>query len=254
MLKNKLITKHFNELYYDIMAFYYYEPQHLGKKKNPDNRFNTYNKVMDHIMEMEVSLNHILSIFFFLAPASSLDRFFQKVLVDCPTDSYIDDSDFVSEIGDATQPDFLFVGSKQIVALEMKVGAKSSLEQLMKYLLLNIIYQEKKKTKLPFKLIFLGQGDFKDLWEEVFPNVAQLKKAFKKYSFPAITKKGNIKLKKYEAKIRHLVEECQIEFINYKDFSRILLDEQKHNKNEIYAKLLAGIISELRERKMIDAN
>ena len=193
--------KYFNNIYYDVLAFYFWEPQHLGKKKNPDNKLNNSDKVMDHLSKMEVSLNHILSIFFSLAPKSFFNYFFQQAFNKYQNDSFIEDSDFVGEIGEAMQPDFFFVGSKQIIAVEMKINAISNLEQLMKYLLLNVIYQEKKKTSLPYKILFLGPGKFEDLWEESCKNTIELKKAFKNYKFPAETKKGEIKLNKYISRI-----------------------------------------------------
>ena len=48
-----------NNEYYDIMNFYYWEPQHLGKIKNPNSKIQSIHDALSHIAKMEVSLNPV---------------------------------------------------------------------------------------------------------------------------------------------------------------------------------------------------
>ena len=56
--------------YYEALEFFYWEPQHIGRKKNVDSEFNTIEKVVKHLRRIEVTLNHNINQFLILAPAA----------------------------------------------------------------------------------------------------------------------------------------------------------------------------------------
>jgi hypothetical protein len=130
------------EIIYDIYSFLYREPQHIGRMKNPESKYDTYDKAMAHLKNMEVTLNHLTNVFFTFLPSKLLHQFFESAL---QQPLWSDEYDIfvrslenvVDDIGDFTQPDAFFVGNKNTISIEMKVGAKSSLEQVMKYGLLH---------------------------------------------------------------------------------------------------------------------
>ena len=68
-----------NSEYYDIVEFYYWEPQHLGKIKNPFTRYRKIQEALSHIQNMEVSLNHQFNIFFMLAPCDFVNGLVKNV-------------------------------------------------------------------------------------------------------------------------------------------------------------------------------
>lgn len=52
-------------VYDEIMSFYFYEPQHIGKKAYPRDNPHVYSNeqaMLNHISNMEVSLNHLFNI------------------------------------------------------------------------------------------------------------------------------------------------------------------------------------------------
>jgi hypothetical protein len=61
--------------YYDIVGFYYWEPQILNRQSKRDEK-KSFDDVIARIKRLEVPLNHILNIFFVLAPNSLLQKFF----------------------------------------------------------------------------------------------------------------------------------------------------------------------------------
>ena len=70
-----------NNEYYDIMNFYYWEPQHLGKIKNPNSKIQSIHDALSHIAKMEVSLNHQFNLFFQLLPSVILNDILYQTLL-----------------------------------------------------------------------------------------------------------------------------------------------------------------------------
>ena len=245
------------EIIYDIYSFLYREPQHIGRMKNPESRYDTYDKAMAHLKNMEVTLNHLTNVFFTFLPSKLLHQFFESAL---QQPLWSDEYDIfvrslenvVQEIGDFTQPDVFFVGNKNTISIEMKVGAKSSLEQVMKYGLLHHKEYETSWIKKQYHLIYLGQGNFSSLWNEKFSSVNELKKAFSDYTIPEVSKKGWIPLADYEQAIKSMVADMTISYINYDDlrhFCSTNLPMVSHSRQT--SKLLQWMIVELEDRKLI---
>ena len=244
------------EIVYDIYSFLYREPQHLGKMKNPESAYTTYDKAMTNMQKKEVSLNHLANIFFSFLPSDLLHQFFlqsvQKSLQADEYDLFVRSLDKVVQgIGDFTQPDIFFVGEQNTISLEMKIGAKSSLEQLMKYAFLHYKEQETSGVQKVHHLIYLGKWAFTSLREEKFDDVEALKNAFTTYQIPQKSKKWKISLGQYTQEIRSMVEQMNISYILYTDLKQFCLDnlpDQKANR-QLY-KLLQGMIEELEMRRL----
>src|ERR1700682_4034684 len=68
------------DAYYEALDFFFWEPQHLGRKKHTDAKLKTHYDVQAHLRVMEVTLNHQLKQFFSLAPRSLRNRLFESAL------------------------------------------------------------------------------------------------------------------------------------------------------------------------------
>lgn len=121
---------YWDKIYDEILAYYFWEPQHLGKVKNPKSNINNYSRLIEHSKKLEVSLNHQLSLFFSLVPNNFIVKFFNRSFVKQFDDKFTFDiaeiNEFVVGLKDFSQPDFWFVGDKNIIAIEMKLGAKTT--------------------------------------------------------------------------------------------------------------------------------
>lgn len=211
---------------------------------------------MAHLKNMEVTLNHMMNVFVSFLPSQILHTFFETSLnKPVRSDEYdifvrsLDNA--VKDIGDFTQPDIFFVGYRNSIALEMKIGAKSSLEQVMKYALLHIKEQELSGIQKDYNLIYLGKGDFSSLWQEKFESVEDLKSAFEAYDIPA--EKSKIELTPYHNQIRQMVDKMSITYISYQDvyaFCRQHLSHVQHDRQ--LHKLLVGMMNELTERSLAE--
>lgn len=249
-----------NKEYYEILEFFFWESQHLGKKKNPESNLQGIEQVFAHLRRMEVTLNHQFNLFFTLVPRSLLRDFFKHVFGHPFDDEYVFDSQetrkFVSMLGSVTQPDLFFVGRQSLVGIEMKVSAKSSLDQCMKYFLLSLLEGEALKNQKIFHLLFIGKGNFSNLFEERFESVGELQKAFAAFSMPDTSRNGGIDLKRYHEKIRKLAQKAEIAYISYGDMYNFFKEEREkyaggNNGAETVCKLIDGLLDEIRARELL---
>ena len=245
------MKNNWTDIIYEIYDFLYWEPQHIWKIKNKNSKIDSVEKSLNHIKNIEVSLNQILKIFFYFLPDKLFRNFininYKKDFLENNYFLYLKEiEELIEWINWATQPDFFFIWEKSNIFIEIKTKSKSSLEQLMKYIFLHIKDCERVWKNKKLILIFLAKWDFKNLFKEKFNNIEELKKEFTKFEIPKITKKWNNNLKNYSDKIKELWEEMEIDFINYKQLKYFCKSNLEVNK-----KLFSGIIDDLEERKLV---
>lgn len=254
-----MFGKDWTSEYYDVMEFYYWEPQHLGKIKNQNSRYNSAGKALSHIQNMEVSLNHMFNVFFRLAPSSFINQviveFFSK---DTEEKFSLQGRYAVSEFSSLVQPDLLFSSDETNFSIEMKIGAKSSLEQVYKYGLLHWMEQKHTNSTKKSFLLYMNKNNFSDLWTERFSSVGELKKQTLILDIETLKAKAakneNTHIEWDE--VKHLVGETDIGFCTYSDFAALLKRftaqfAGNNEASETIEKLFGGLYSELERRQLI---
>lgn len=134
------MTRPWTEEYYDIVDHYFWAPDRLGHLSNPLRKLKKPADVMARLRRIEEPLNHILGIFFALAPSRFIQELYREcagVEIDAPLRLLGRSVHSAYGIKDATQPDFAFEGPTSFVTLEAKVAGRSSIEQLLKYAMLH---------------------------------------------------------------------------------------------------------------------
>jgi len=254
-----MIGNEWTSEYYDIMEFYYWEPQHLGKIKNPKSRYNNEKKALQHIQNMEVSLNHMFNIFFRLAPSSFVNQIITNCFGKNIQESFTLQSRYdILKFSSLVQPDLLFSSETTNFSIEMKIGAKSSLSQVYKYALLHWLEQQHSNTQKKSLLLYMGKGNFDDLWVESFAGVDELKKQVVSLDISKLktkaVKKETIPIDWYE--IQNMLNDTNIVYCSYSEFSTLLrkfsaqiLD--KSDESETIHKLFSGLYLELERRELI---
>ncbi len=245
-----------NTEYYDIMNFYYWEPQHLGKRRYPESAYKSQKDVMAHLKKMEATLNHQFNFFFRLLPESMYLEFFRSVVSGLVADNYHYQSEDDLEgmqLNDATQPDILFVGSKSIIGVELKIGAKATFEQVLKYAMLFYFEQKHSGIGKECNLIFFGFGSFSNLFKEKPASVEELKRNLSVDMLPDFTKKGGVSLLGEKQAIVDVATSMTIAFVSYLDVYTLLneikcgIDKLSPYHDAPY-KLIDGMLNELETR------
>jgi len=245
------------EGYYEALEFFYWEPQHLGRKKHEASRFKTLKEVQDHLRLMEVTLNHQIKQFFALAPKSFRNRLFGRALKTTVSGEFVlvgSELDREYSLSNATQPDFLFTAPDATVSVEMKIEAKSNVSQVLKYALLGLAVEQQDKCRRKHHLIFLGVGGFGDLWKERFRSLGELKQVLE-------TKKESFldgrpeRLRAERARYEEIVSTLSIGFLSYGAFADLLRTERDSLDDsmgaQVYRNLIDGMLHELNERKIL---
>jgi hypothetical protein len=117
--------------YREIVEFYWWEPQMLGRSEKNYRRFRTADEMWSHLATKEVPLNHLLSIFFTLFPLQKIQSF--KLSADSKIYSARQLDSIIKGQKNFTQPDFFIEGESECLAIELKTTSKGSLTQLLKY-------------------------------------------------------------------------------------------------------------------------
>ena len=242
--------------YYEALKFFYWEPQHIGRKKDVASPVINLEKVMKHLRSMEVTLNHNINQFLLLAPIALRARlfyeFFRRTF-----DSEFEmhglgvDTDFVS--GNSVQPDFLFVSSGDVISIEMKTKAKSNIDQVLKYALLGLAVEIKLGSPRRHHLGFLGMRDFSKQWKERFASPAELRVALDKADMSMFLKNKGVTFVAQQQRFEAIVAELEVSFLSYRDFAELLKSESPQPSDmspaaEVYRNLISGLLSEFERR------
>jgi len=246
-------------IYNEIMSFYFYEPNHIGKRAYPKESPHAYSKepaMLQHIANMEVSLNHMLSILLSISPNSLTRLITKKAFGATLDDNYFFDQVNVAKVnkimGDATQPDIVMTGKKNRVMIEMKIGSKTNLDQYYKYLLFTYFMDKESKLDSNY-LIYLAKGTMAHAWKEKFNNQAEIKRSFEVYVMPEKSKKGRIDTASISSDLLSISKDMKIGFLSYQDLFDILEKEVANNmNNEILVNLYRGFSQELMKRHLVE--
>ena len=244
--------------YYEALQFFYWEPQHLGRKKHEKAEFNTASKVLKHLARIEVTLNHNISQFFLLAPNSLRGELFGELFgrpFEHAFTMHGRGVDTTFELVNSMQPDFMFTSSAELVSIEMKVGAKSSISQVLKYALLGLAVELRAKAPRRHYLGFLGAGTFRDQWQEKFESTALLRTAVLTADASTFLSRQPMRFRAHEERFKAILGELALSFISYEQFAAFLLrampSESDGSKGaEVYRKVLSGLLKVLRDREL----
>ena len=130
------------------------------------------------------------------------------------------DTDF--EVVNAMQPDFLFISAAEMISIEMKVGAKSKIDQVLKYALLGLAAELRTgSTKTP-DLGFLGVGNFSNQWREEFASPTELRYALNGADLRAFLQKQPVRFREHQGRFDSIVEQLHLGFINYERLAELL--------------------------------
>lgn len=246
-----------NDEYYEIIDFYFWEPQHIGRRKNEKSKYKNTADVKKHILKMEVSLNHQINLFFRLVPSDFISKLVKNYFNKPVSDNYIfhGQNEWEKYIpAEETQPDLILSGKKSNIAIELKISAKSNMEQLAKYLLLHQLNKMNSEEEKKLYLLYISPFSFDSLWVEKFKSKNELVTQFKSSEFSKLKEKTkkNINSSTWNNALS-LIDNVEIEVVTYNHLYEFLIQyrnslDMTQKYSDIANSLFLGIINELELR------
>ena len=243
--------------YYEALRFYYWEPQWLNRHARAASGENRVEQVLKSLRAAEVSLNHILKFFFNLAPSALTARFLTASLAGWTpehVETHISPKQDVAPGIDLCQTDILFEGTASRVALELKIGAKTSLDQIMKYAVFLRVYggQSSPGRKMPYLLFMSPRADsFLPKGFDLFQTRAALEAAELKPTvarFAAVSGQSR-------AEIIEMAASLKLSQTTYGAFGAFLREEltktEQTEGGETLRNLIGGTLAELSVRGLV---
>jgi hypothetical protein len=259
--------------YYEGLEFFYFEPQHMRFSQPASEELQALeqvakqatkaDQVLKHLRKMEVTLNQNIRQFFCIAPNSLFEGLMHAIFGSSQRFNgefrlYGREVDSELDLRNSTQPDFLFVSDESVVSIEMKIGAKCSLDQVLKYALLGLAVEIKQQGNKHHCLLLLGRGDFTNQFKERFETLEVLKDhATKKELDDFLRNKPSWATAK-RGRLREILLGMDVEFWNYERLAEYIrplrpADSDRSAGAEVYRKLIDGLLEELMLRKLIVA-
>lgn len=246
--------------YYDALTFFYWEPQHLGRKKDVGAPLSSETLVLKRLHSMEVTLNQIFNQFLSLAPSSLRNLLFEQTLGRTILGEFLlsgRDLDERPLNWDTCQPDFEFISadSSSTIFIEMKIESHSRIEQVFKYAVRALSNEQTQGQEMQNTLIFLGKGSFKAIWPKSLGFAS-----FEELHFALIREQGEFSDSRLKSAIHlkrrfaEILSSMRFGFLSYADFGEILVKERElanATSSQLYARLLDGMLDELRRRKLV---
>jgi hypothetical protein len=138
--------------YREIVEFYWWEPQMMGRSLKNYRKFNSADEMWASVSCKEVPFNHVLNIFFALFPLDHMNFGFTPGAAALSSRAL---RDLYKKQHGATQPDIFIVDDALNTAIELKTTSKSSAAQVEKYIAFNNAIAPEK----PLRLVFLSPHD-----------------------------------------------------------------------------------------------
>lgn len=244
--------------YYDTLEFFYWEPQHLGRKKYVDSKLNSIGKVRHHLRQLEVTLNHQLLMLLRLGPPSlrnNLAAAFFSTPPQAPLVLHDRDAEQALWKGDVMQPDVFLRSASDVFCIEMKIGAKCDIEQVVKYAVLGMACEIDDGLPRQHHFGLLGRESLRRQWALKIEDIDALRQRLREADLQAILKRCPAHLRSSGARLREIVDSMALGFLNYSDLARFLESQQPPDTDRtegaaVYRNLLQGFLGELESRKL----
>ena len=159
-------ASHWTELYYRVVEHYFWRPQAIGRKADPNKKSRSWDYWRNKLENQETPLNHMLDFLFYIAPEELLDlivssflgRKIKNLEIVMPEYGIIDYN--------IVQPDIIIANGPEVVFVEMKVDSKSSVDQFAKYAIAAHYLMSADSTITSVDLVILSRHmEHKRLWK-----------------------------------------------------------------------------------------
>lgn len=231
--------------YYEALEFFYWEPQHLRVRSEVAAEVATLERVASqskrvdhvrtHLRKMEVTLNHNVRQFFLLAPNALRNKLFSELFNRSFRSPFVlhgDEADKHFALSNSTQPDLLFESEGEVVCIEMKLGAKCTIEQICKYGLLGLAVEFVTKQNKEHFVAVLAPRSVNAVFKEGVQSLQQLKAAVSATDVASFLSKMPPRFREHEERLRTIFDCMHIELFGYSRFAGFLQGERPHGNQD----------------------
>ncbi len=235
----------------------YWDPKLIGRVPAIPAVFANDTEMLGNLRRMEVSLNHMLALFFSLAPQDYIRGLEGEVFGDSTGQAYRYVGIFElrrTAPHDPTQPDVFLVSADTCFSVEVKIGTKSYLEQVVKYALLHCDYEKRMGTTIKSRLMYLTPRPLPKTWIENFPDMVSMHAALEHFDYPAFLRKSKMAefLSPDELKAASLsmkVSHVSFDWLNEFTKAYATSVSTDHPYSDMVKKLLDGLLHEFESRR-----
>ena len=252
---------HWTDLYYRIVEHYFWKPQEIGRISNPKKPSQKWGHWLGKLQGQETPLNHILDLFFHMAPQPLLDQIASKML-----SRTINGLELVHAAPDIVnpnivQPDIILTNGPELVFIEMKVDSRSSLDQYAKYAIAALELRKAIPEITTVDLVMLSRhADHSKLWRNArklgLDSIDKVKRTASAglRGETDIWKEGGVPkyLSMQPDSRERLAEQAETMGLHLADYNALagVLDAYARDKSTL-GPFVGGVLHELRRRELI---
>ncbi|MBN4050368.1 hypothetical protein JYT28_01280, partial [Desulfobulbus sp. AH-315-M07] len=126
-------AQQWTDFYYKVVEHYFWRPQGIGRMTDPSKSGLGWSHWREKLREHEAPLNHILDLFFHMAPQELLDRAASGLMDRSLSRLRLVTAGSKTVDPHIVQPDIILANERELVFIEMKVDSRSSIDQFAKY-------------------------------------------------------------------------------------------------------------------------
>lgn len=235
--------------YYEIIEFYFWEPQHIGRTPKSKMRLGKPHLIVEHAAKHEVSLNHVMNIFFRLVGDDFKNRWFAQSFKNYQLDRYHLTTRGQTSSIKATQPDLYFLGNINAVAMELKITAQTSADQFIKYAVLQHYMRKKTGMNCAPYLLFMTPSGAEERLVRKHKSVRSILDSIEDNHIQEVLRKARME-KELTSEIRDILNVTSVHVASYRTFREHInteISEIEPNQNyaQTYRLLLQGMVDEL---------
>ena len=251
---------YWTDLYYDVVAHYFWRPQDIGRKSDPEKQPRHWNYWREKLESQEAPLNHILNFLFHIAPQELLDRLISALLHRQMADLQLVAPAAGTIDHNIVQPDIILSNTSSLIFVEMKVDSRSSIDQFAKYGIAAHWIMQDEPQMTSVDLIMLGRHtDHCRIWKNAkrlgLTNEQSVRKAAIRglEQDPTIWRERGVQryIKAHPEEIPKLAKRLQTMGLHLADYAVLegVLSDYA-NKESTVQRLVQGVLQEFTRRRL----
>ena len=157
---------------------------------------------------------------------------------------------------DPTQPDVFLVSADRCLSIEVKINARSTLQQVAKYALLHLDFAKQNGGSADGgRLIYLTPRAVSQTWEEKFPDIAAMRHALDASDFATLLAKAGMSGDHSPEELEAAAIGMPVAHLTFADFQCLVADYaaafpvDAPPPADTAVKLFAGLLHELNSRR-----